>query len=200
MFPNSETTRQAIAEHFLKRRTPLTEDAILAVIKTPRSKYDVYWGVLALRDLGTSQSIPVLKGLLHYPMQDVKDCSLLTLAHIAGASETPFYLEALADKRTRKIYPMWAIEVAADERAVPVVMEFVNSALRKVMRPKAADPGDAYISGLKYLARMGLDRPELQPTLALLKKAWANLPEGHRVVLRRALPSQAVPIEPRSSA
>lgn len=195
MFPNDEAIRRIIGDHFLKRRIPLTEDAILAVIKTPRSKHDVYWGVLALRDVGTARSIPVLKDLLHYPMQDVKDCSLLTLAHIAGASETPFYLEALADKRTRKTYPMWAIEVAADERAAPVVIEFVNAALLKAMRAKAADPGDAYLSGLKYLARLGLDRPETHSSIALLNKAWTKLPKGHQATLRQALPSHAVPID-----
>src|SRR5262249_50185300 len=100
-------------------------------IKAGLSKHDVYWGVLALRDVGTARSIPVLKSLLHYPMQDVKDCSLLTIAHIAGASETPFYVEALADRRTRKVYPMWAIEVAADHRAEPVVLEFVKAVFEK---------------------------------------------------------------------
>ena len=137
--------------------------------------------------------IPVLKGLLHYPMQDVKDCSFLTIAHIAGASETPFFLEGLADKRTRKAYPMWAIEAAADQRAVPAVVDFVNIALRKAGRAKPADPGDAYISGLKYLARVGLNRPECQSSIDLLKEAWANLPEGHRTALRSRPPSHTVP-------
>ena len=195
MFPNSDTTERFIADHFRKRRTPLTEDAILDAIKEPRSRFDVYWGVLALRSVGTARSIPALKGLLHYPMQDVKDCSLLTIAHIAGASETPFFLEALADTRTRKAYPMWAIEVAADERAIPAVVAFVNAALRKAARPRPADPGDAYIRGLKYLARVGIDRPECQSAIGLLHKAWAGLPAGHRTALRTALPSHAVPAD-----
>jgi len=190
MFPNDDTAKQFIAAHFRKRRVPLTEDGILAAIKSPRSKYDVYWGVLALRDFGTARCVPILKELLHYPMQDVKDCSLLTIAHIAGPSETAFYVEALADKRTRKAYPMWAIEVAGDERAFSAVVEFVDAALRKAIRSKPA--GDTYLSGLKYLVRLGLDRPEIRPTIELLKKAWPNLPEGHRAALRRTLPSHAV--------
>jgi hypothetical protein len=193
MFLNNETTKQFIADHFRKRQTPLTEDAILGAITARRSKHDVYWGVLALRDVGTTRSIPVLKELLHYPMQDVKDCSLLTIAHIAGAAETPFYLEALAHKGSRKAYPMWAIQVAADERAVPAVIDLVHTALRKALRPKPADPGDAYMSGLKYFVRLGIDRPEIQSSIDLLKKAWANLPEGHRTVLRTALPSHVIP-------
>jgi len=103
MFPNNETTKRFIADHFRKRRLPMTEDGILDAIKAGLSKHDVYWGVLALRDIGTARSIPVLKSLLHYPMQDVKDCSLLTIAHIAGASETPFYVEALADRNAKSL-------------------------------------------------------------------------------------------------
>ena len=52
---------------------------------------------------------------------------------------------------------------------------------------------DAYLSGVKYLARLGLDRPGIQSIIDPLLKAWANLPEGHRVVLRSVLPSQVVP-------
>jgi len=126
-------------------------------------------------------------------MQDVKDCSLLTIAHIAGAAETDFFLEALADKKTRKAYPMWAIEVAADGRALPAVVEFVNIALKKTARPTPVDPGDTYLSGLKYLARVGIERPECQSSIDLLRKAWPNLPEGHRSALRSVLPSRIVP-------
>ena len=193
MFPNTDVKRRFIADHFRKRRTPLTEDAILEAIKAPRSKYDVYWGVLALRDVGTARAVPLLKALLHYPMQDVKDCAVLTIAHIAGASETDFYLSALTEKGSRKIYPMWAIEVAADARAVPVVVELVDSVLKKAARSTGADPGDAYLTGLKYLARVGLDRSECSSTVALLQRAWANLSEGHRTTLRTALPSHVIP-------
>ena len=193
MFPNNETTRRAIADHFRRRRTPLTEDSMLDAIREPRSKYDVYWGVLALRDLGSARAIPVLKSLLHYPMQDVKDCSLLTIAHLAGASETEFFVQALTDPKTRKVYPMWAIEVAADRRAMGPVVEFVNAALRKAARPKPADPGDAYLSGVKYLVRIGFDEPECQSIVGPLRKAWPNLPEGHRKTLRSVMPSWILP-------
>jgi hypothetical protein len=193
MFPNNETTRRSIADHFRKRRVPLTEDSILDTIREPRSKYDVYWGVLALRDVGSAGTIPVLKSLLHYPMQDVKDCSLLTIAHIAGASETEFFVQALTDPKTRKLYPMWAIEVAADRRAMAPVVEFVNAALRKAARPKPADPGDAYLSGVKYLARIGFDEPDCRSMLVLMKKAWPNLPGGHRKILRAVIPLWMLP-------
>jgi len=183
MFPNNEASKKFIADHFRKRRVTVTEDGVLALLASPQSKYDVYYGVLALRDVGTLRSIPLLKELLHYPMQDVKDCSLLTIAHIAGAAETEFFLQALADKRTKKSYPMWAIACAGDERALPAVVAFVNAALKKAARPRPADPGDAYLHGVKYLVRMGFDRPECDSTRQLLSRAWPGLPQGHRSVL-----------------
>jgi hypothetical protein len=55
-------------------------------------------------------------------MQDVKATSILTIAHIAGARETPFYAQALLDPGyPLKDYAMWAAEEPADERAVDAV-------------------------------------------------------------------------------
>jgi hypothetical protein len=53
---------------------------------------------------------------------------------------------------------------------LPLATEFVNAALRTAARSLRADPGDAYLSGLKYLARVGLDRAECQPT-----EAWGRV-------------------------
>ena len=192
IFPNSDHAKRVVEDHFVKRRIPLTEDAILGVLQSPRSKWDVYWSVIALRDFGTARSVPVLKKLIHYPMQDVKDCALLTIAHIAGASETPFFLRVLAEKGSQKAYPMWAIEAVADERALSPVIDFVNTALRKIRR-KRSDQSDApYVMGLKYLARLGLERTECQLTVDLLRKVWVNVPERHRAQLRGALPAWAM--------
>lgn len=194
VFPNSDFAKRAVADYFAKRRIPLTEDAILAVLQAPRSKWDVLEGVIALRDFGTARSVPVLKELVHYPMQDVKDCAVLTIAHIAGASETPFLLQVLAEKGSRKAYPIWAIAAVADERAFLPVIDFVNTALRKIVRRKGSDFSEApYALGLRYLARLGLERKECQPTLELLRKVWVNVPERHRAEVRRVVPPWAMP-------
>jgi hypothetical protein len=192
-FPNDDFIRKLIDEHFRRRKVVLDEDEMLRAIASPRSKRDVYWAVLALRDCGTARCIPALKDLLHYPMQDVKDCSLLTIAHIAGAAETPFYMAALADKKTRKGYPMWAIQVAADERAVPDVLAFVDTALRKASRSTAASPDDAYVYGCRFLARIGVAPDALAAILTKLRSVWAQLPSDHRRSLRAAFPAAGLP-------
>ena len=180
-FPNSEGTRRFIADHFRKRKIPVLEEAILELLRAPRTREDVYWSVLALRDVGTRRCVPALKALVNYPMQDVKDCTLLTLAHLVGAAETEFYVEVLQTKGTRKGYPLWAIEVAADHRAMPAVLAYVTAALKK------KDPGDDYLQGIRYLLRIA---PEVEKVLGLLLAAWPRLPEGHREALRKALPER----------
>ena len=189
LFPNSDLVRGNIAHHFKKHLPVITEEALIELLSAPRSKWDAYYAVLALRDVGTTQAVPALRGMLTYPMQDVKDCAVLTIAHIAGEAETPFYVHALESKGTRKGYPMWAIEVAADERAIPSVIPFVTVALKKALRPTPGDPGDVYLMGVKYLARIGLDRSECQVLKPLFRRAWSALPAGHREVLRQHLPS-----------
>ena len=102
-------------------------------------------------------------------------------------------MDALADTKTRKLYPMWAIEVAADERALPAVTRFVKKALSKASRGTALASGDAYLSGLRFLARIGWQRTDCQATLVLLRSVWDKLPEGHRKTIRDTLPPELVP-------
>jgi hypothetical protein len=86
---NDEETRAYLRRYFrLKDRDP-DEEFLLQVIAEQKNKYRVYWALLALRDCGTDKSLPVLKTLFFYPMQDVKCVAILTIAHIAGSRETP---------------------------------------------------------------------------------------------------------------
>src|SRR5262249_4232148 len=104
-----------------------------------------------------------LKAKLHYPMQDVKDCSMLTIAHLAGAAETSFYVEALRDKKTRKAYPMWAIRDAADTGAIDAVLEYVTLGLKKLR--KGADPGEAFGSATEYPVKFRSKDPRIETLL-----------------------------------
>jgi len=93
---------------------------------------EVYWAVLALRRYGTKKSIPVLKKLLYFPKQDVKACSILTIAQIAKETETEFYAEALSDpKYSEKGYALWAIFAVADNRAERAVTAYLKKNLSK---------------------------------------------------------------------
>ncbi len=89
-------------------------------------------------------------------------------------------MQALEDKRTRKYYPMWAIEVAGDERAVGPVARYVTGVLRKPPLPSAGFSGETYIRGLQFLARFRHGQPELQPVFELAREVLPRLPEDHQ--------------------
>jgi hypothetical protein len=178
---------ELVAAHFRRRHILPVEEELIRVLDDPKSKQDVYWAVIALRQVGSLRCIPALKAKLHYPMQDVKDCVLLTIAHLAGEAETPFYVHALEDKRTRKSYPMWAIEVAGDERAVDPVARYVTGVLKKSPPPSAGFAGETYIKALQFLAQFRSERPELEAVFELAREVLPRLPDAHRKQLAALL-------------
>ncbi|HSQ33206.1 MAG TPA: hypothetical protein VLN49_25305, partial [Gemmatimonadaceae bacterium] len=178
VFPNSPETTEIAKRALHRKRIEYSEDALLAALEAGSDRNAVYWATIALRDVGTLRAVPALQNLLHYPMQDVKDCSLLTIAHLSGPAATEFYVHALRDKRTRKLYPMWAIRVAADERAVEAVLEYVDRVLKRLERSTPADPGDAYLDGLEYLSRFHETEPRIETVFARVRRVWSRLPVG----------------------
>lgn len=188
VFPNSPITTEIAKRTLHRKRIEYSEDALLAVLEDGSDRYAVYWATIALRDVGTLRAVSALQKLLHYPMQDVKDCSVLTIAHLAGPAATEFYVHALRDKRTRKLYPMWAIRVAADERAVDAVLEYVDRALKRLERSTPADPGDAYLDGLEYLSRFHESEPRIETVFARVRRVWSRLPAGVQKRLSESVP------------
>lgn len=75
---------------------------------------------------------------------------------------------------------MWAIEVAGDERAIGPVADYVVAVLKKARRPKRGHLGDAYIMGLRFLARHRDSHPELADVFALAREVMPTLPLGHQ--------------------
>ncbi len=151
-FPIDEFTKNMIARHFKRPWQEFTEKKFIEIIENPKSsKHDIYWAVLGLRDVGTRNSVPALKRLKNYPMQDVKDCSLLTIAHLVEHEATSFYAEVLVQKGTKKGYPMWAIRVSGDERAIDAVLEYLQEVYKKWKYPKSQYTKWAFLDGLIYL-------------------------------------------------
>ena len=164
-FPVSDFTRDTIKKHFRRKHLEWTEDYFIKVLEESPEKFDIYWAVLALRDCGTMKSVPALQAKLYYPKTDVKACSILTIAHIARASATPLYTYTLLDpKYTDKAYAMWAIEDAADERAIEAVMRYFKKNMSKIRRQRL--PIDTIVHGLAYLRKYVNSNPEVASLVA----------------------------------
>lgn len=178
-FALSDHTREAVQHHFRRKNLVWNESYFLQILANSASKHDIYWAVLALRDCGTSNSIPALKEKLFYPMQDVKCCSILTIAHIAGAEETPLYAELLANPEYRnKGYAMWAIKDAADSRAIDSVLSYFKKNRAKLKSGKLTN--GTLVDGLEYLQKYLGKNEAISSFFSEVKDFFANLVQGER--------------------
>jgi hypothetical protein len=176
-----------IERHFRRKDLRWTEEYFVAALDSPR-KHDVYWATIALRDCGTMQCVPALRAKLSYPMKDVKCTSLLTIAHLAGASETPLYAEALLDASyPEKGYAMWAIRDAADERAVDAVLAYFRQNRAKIRRGELTNA--TLPDGIDYLSRYAETRPAIHEFFGDIRLVWTSLASGERNEIIKRVPN-----------
>lgn len=186
-FPIDESTRDTILHHFRKKQGVWDEAYFVKMLQTANDKYDVYWSGIALRDCGTTACIPALTDKLQFPMQDVKCGAMLTIAHVAGDSETPLYADALIGTSFRdKGYAMWAIRVAADARAVDAVLTYFKKNKARLKQGKLANATLA--DGLEYLDKYRTSNPEIAALFEEVDAVWPNLPEADRRDISKRLP------------
>ncbi|MFZ6674804.1 hypothetical protein [Undibacterium sp. Xuan67W] len=186
-FPISEHTREAVQHHFRRKSLVWNEAYFVNVLQTSDKKHDIYWAVLALRDCGTKASIPALKDKLQYPMQDVKCCAILTIAHIAGSDETLLFAEAISGTEYRdKGYAMWAIRDAADGRAVESVLAYFKKNRSRLKSGNLTSA--ALIDGLDYLEKYRPSNAEVARFFEEVDGFWLNLPEGNRIEISKRVP------------
>ena len=190
-FPLGDVTRSMVERQFRRKNLEWTEDYFLRALDSP-SKHDVYWAVLALRDCGTLRAVPALREKLTYPMRDVQTTALLTLAHIAGASETPFFGDTLLSSDYRdKGYAMWAIRDAADVRAVDAVLAYFRKNMAKLRR--GALVNGTLPDAVEYLSRHLSARPAIREFFAEIRSAWDRLPPGERQEVLKRVPEFLAP-------
>ena len=196
-FPLDSGTEGFVERHFRKRQFRWDEDYFISVLEHPRSKNDVYWAAIALRKVGTDKSIEPLRALLTFPMQDVKCVAILTIAHIARERATPILSGALLDPLYReKAYAIWAINDAADERAIPAVLEYFSKNKSKLRNGKLMN--GTFVDGVEFLSKHAENHPQAQPFLSSIPTFWNKLLAGERLELQKRLPELAQKIQEAS--
>jgi hypothetical protein len=183
-FPLQPYSRQPIEHHFRRKKLVWNEEYFLNVLNSSDKKFDIYWAILALRDCGTMLSVPALKEKLTYPMQDVKCTSILTIAHIAGAKETDYYTEALSSPEYReKSYAMWAINDAADHRAINPVLAYFKKNRSKLKNGNLTNA--TLVHGIEFLARYLKESDEIRRFFSEIEGFWEKLPQGERTEIAK---------------
>ncbi|MBL8121203.1 hypothetical protein JNM87_00445 [Candidatus Saccharibacteria bacterium] len=93
------------------------EEDLLRAISENKSKNLVLYAVWGLRICGTAKSLPLLKTLTSYPMEDVKTSLIVTIGVIGGASQSSYFTRMLDSKTyAYKMFPMIMLsEVGGEE-------------------------------------------------------------------------------------
>jgi hypothetical protein len=117
----------------------------------------------------------------------VKATSILTIAHIARAAETEFYAETLLNKQyPEKAYAMWAINDAADQRAIDSVLEYFRINRSKLKNGKLTN--GTVVDGLEFLGRyVGQDK-RISDFFTETELFWDKLVIGERKEILKRVP------------
>jgi hypothetical protein len=192
-FPLDSTAERCIEQHFKRRPFEWNESFFLSVLETSQQKYDIYWSAIALRRVGSDFSVESLRQLFAYPMRDVKCVSILTIAHIARERATQIFADALLDPSYReKGYAMWAINDAADARAVDAVLKYFHANRAKLKRGRLKN--GSVPKGIEYLSRMAVLNAGARSFLQEVPSFFGALEEDARIELLKRVPNLLTPL------
>lgn len=171
-FSLHESTIASLRSELKKAGVDMNEDALINALDDPSvNKYTKYRATIALRKFGTKKSVPSLKRMIDYPMQDVKDCSVLTIAEISGKTGIPFLVDLLDKPKFKKAYTLWAIQSINDKSAIEPVKNYMRDRLKFFHRPSAAKITGGIEYGLIYLDRYSLV-PGVEEILMGYQSIW----------------------------
>lgn len=159
-------TRQPDDEaYFRKLGIAYTPEGLLGVLVNEKPKSAMPSACHGLANLKAVQALPILKRLADYPKSDVKACSVLAVARLAGKTETPWLIECLSHKGTDKAYVLSALAIGADPAAYHAVKAWFEPVLRKLERDPTSDSWGRHIPAVAYLEQVAHVNPEAQELL-----------------------------------
>ena len=196
LFPNWSLDYKAndyVIDYFKKKKMPYNEDSMIECLKNQRNKHELYWAILALRQVGTIKSIEYLKNVVTYRNFDVQGTSVLNIGKFANGAENEFLGQLLLNKDFRaKWYAMAAIGLKQNDKAVPYVLEY---ALKTIKSPKKRDEkltlGQTETDDLmvEYLARFAPENEQSKKIFARINKNFENLPALIQEVYAKEFPN-----------
>ena len=186
-FPNwslDEVNEFAI-DYFKKKKMPYNEDTMIDCLKNQRNKYELYWAILALREVGTMKSVEYLKDIVTYKNLDVQGTSVLTIAKLANGTENGFLGQLLLNKDFRaKWYTTVAFNYKANNKAVPYALEY---GLKTIKSSKNQPEVGVLI--VEYLARFAPEDEQSKKIFARINKDFENLYPKAKEVFTKEFPN-----------
>ena len=172
--------------YFRKLGVSYTSEGLSSVLINEKPKSAMSSACHGLANLKATETLPILKRLADYPKSDVKACSVLAVARLAGKTETPWFIECLSIKGTDKGYVLWALAMVADPAAFFAVKAWLEPVLHKMERNPSADSCDKHIHAVAYLEQVAhIFGGEVKELLGRYQAVVPNLDPAIRQQLAR---------------
>lgn len=182
---NENDEHQFISGYFNSKKMPYNEETMIDCLKNQRNKHEIYWAILALRQIGTIKSVEYLKNVVTYKNIDVQSTSVLTIGKLANGTENEFLGQLLLNKDFRaKWYAVFALNFRANDKAVPAVLEYGL----KTIKSSKTQP-EAGILVVEYLARFAPKNEQSKKIFARINKDIENLDSKAKEVFTTEFPT-----------
>ena len=99
-FEINDLSKKWMLEHFKKKGIAFNESSMISILNNENSSfYTKQQAGIALREIGTTNSLKALKKCINLGNKDLQAISILTIAQIGNKESTEFILSLLKEKR-----------------------------------------------------------------------------------------------------
>ncbi len=173
-----------IVDYFNRKKLVYKEQTMIKCLETQKNKQELFWAIIALRELGTEKSILPLKKIVPYKNLDVQGNAVMTIAKLANGTENEFFGSLLLSKDFKaKWYAMFALNYKADKKAVPFVLEYALKSIKSVK-----NKGESAGLIIEYLCRFAPKNEQAQKIFAKINKNFTDLSPTEQMFFMNEFP------------
>lgn len=171
-------------EHFKKKGIAFNESSMISILNNENSSfYTKQQAGIALREIGTTNSLKALKKCINLGNKDLQAISILTIAQIGNKESTEFILSLLKEKRIQIAYVLWALFAIDDKNAVPEIQKYVESRMKIDKRPSSNKLSSVHY-GIVMIENYGQESDSRTEILEFYKSNWDKLNIQQKNILK----------------
>ena len=146
-----------------KTSNPKAEDALIEVLKSSTDPLDLSYTNATLSEIGTTSSIPHLKGLLTHKKNDVASSSLHAIIKIGGKDYINLYRAYLSNGKLKSC-AISGVVAYGDESDVPLIEKRIKELVSKKRKIQMilAENKTEVVLGLEFLKKIDSKQDKFQ--------------------------------------
>ncbi len=183
-FEINDLSKKWMLEHFKKKGIAFNESSMISILNNENSSfYTKQQAGIALREIGTTNSLKALKKCINLGNKDLQAISILTIAQIGNKESTEFILSLLKEKRIQIAYVLWALFAIDDKNAVPEIQKYVESRMKIDKRPSSNKLSSVHY-GIVMIENYGQESDSRTEILEFYKSNWDKLNIQQKNILK----------------